>query len=83
MVEVWASESSLQIKERLQAQTTYQTPHVVTMQTMESEEKCGPLRDQTAYQAKQRAPLFEQGVREDLGNMDIIYHHCGALHWMS
>ncbi len=41
MVEVWASESSLQIKERLQAQTTYQTPQVATMRTMESEEECG------------------------------------------
>jgi hypothetical protein len=41
VVEVWASESSLQIKERLQAQTTYQTPQVATMRTMESEEECG------------------------------------------
>jgi predicted TIM-barrel fold metal-dependent hydrolase len=58
-------------------------PHVAMMWTMEPEEKCGQrLCDQTAYRAKQRAPLFEQGVHEDLGNMDIICHHCGALHWI-
>jgi len=46
---------------------------------MESKEGCGQrLRDQATYQAKQRAPLFVQGKCEDLGNMDIICHHCGA-----
>jgi hypothetical protein len=76
---MWANESSLQTEEKLQAQTTYQTPRVVTMWTMESKEECGQrLHDQATYQAKQRAPLFEQGKRDDLSNMDIIFHHCGA-----
>ncbi len=49
------------------------------MWTMESKEECGQrLHDQATYQAKQRAPLFEQGKRDDLDSMDIICHHCGA-----
>ncbi len=79
MVEVWASESSIQTEEKLRVQITYQTPHVATMWAMEFKEECGQwLRDQATYQAKQRAPLFEQDKHDDLGNMDIICHHYGA-----
>jgi hypothetical protein len=50
---------------------------------MEFEEKNGQrLCDQVVYQAKQRALLFEQGVCQNLGNMDIICHHCRVLHWL-
>ncbi len=49
------------------------------MWTMEFKKECGQrLRDQVTYQAKQRAPLFEQDKCDDLGNMDIICHHYGA-----
>ncbi len=75
-----AVKSPTKMEARLQPQATY---IFYVSATQLEEERRQWLHDQTIYQTRQRAPLFEEGVCHHLGKMNIMCWHCDVFHWMA